>query len=79
MKDIIFSSLLGLITLWFGYVVVKGFINGVFYSRYGEAMTVRRSEEPIGFFIIGIVYAAILFWLAYIEYKYLKAIFTYYL
>jgi hypothetical protein len=79
MKDIVFSSLLGLITLWFGYVVIKGFINGVFYSRYGEAMTVRRSEEPIGFFIIGAVYAAILFWLMYIEFKYIKTIINLYL
>ena len=79
MKDIILFILLGLILLRFGYVVILGFINGVFYSSYGESMTVRRNESPIGFYFIGAFYTAIIVWLVYIEIKCLKTILSLYL
>jgi hypothetical protein len=66
MKDIILFILLGLILLRFGYVVILGFINGVFHSSYGESMTVRRNEGPIGFYFIGAVYNDIIFFILYI-------------
>ena len=67
MKDIVLFIILGLVLLRFGYVVILGFINGVFPSSYGELMTVRRNKEPIGFYIIGGIYIAIIVWLTYLE------------
>ncbi|MBC6907531.1 hypothetical protein DWB84_19025 [Saccharophagus sp. K07] len=65
----VFDVIIFLALVFLSQAIVVGIKTGTLHSAYGEAMTVRKSEGPIGYFLILFLYVAVWLWMAYLLFK----------